>query len=102
MGGWGQEGQGQGGYKRKERLGEGQKLVAEMELGVCDGNWLAGHQTQFVVLGTQPDYISQPPLQLVGHVTEFWPVECVDMCTTSRPDPLKLHAPLCSVIPPPA
>lgn len=43
VGGWGGEGRGQGGYKRKERHGEGQKPVAEMELGVCDGNWLAGH-----------------------------------------------------------
>lgn len=36
----------------------------------------------------------------VGHVTQFWPMECVDMCTTSRADPPKLlHALLCSVTP---
>ena len=50
VGGWGREGQGQCGSKRKERLGEGQKLVVEMELGVCDGDWLAGHQTHFFFL----------------------------------------------------
>lgn len=52
---------------KKKRGGALGKPMVELELGVCGGNCLAGHQIQFFFhLGIELDYVSQHPLQFSG------------------------------------
>lgn len=78
----------------KEEKGLGKPMV-EMELGVCGGNCLAGHHIQFFCPGltTFPSL----PCNEMGHVTKFWPVECVDMNAIPRPRPPNSCKLLCAL-----
>lgn len=64
----GSGGQGQRvGIKERRGLGKARSWWQRWSWGVCDGNWLPGPQTRFLfLLGTQPDYMSQHPLQIGG------------------------------------